>query len=59
LNDKISQLEIELGKIAEKEDNEKFESMTVQQRKDTEGSLREVQKNIEEMDQSLRGALEA
>jgi len=31
----------------------------MQQRKDTEGSLREVQKNIEEMDQSLRGALEA
>ena len=60
LNDKISQLEIELGKKAEKEDNEKLkervtkiESMIVQQRKDTEGSLREVQKNIEEMDQSL------
>jgi len=37
----------------------KIESMMLQQRKDTEGSLHEVQKNIEEMDQSLRSALEA
>ena len=49
-----------------KKDNEKLkervtkiESMIVQQRKDTEGLLREIQKNIEEMDQFLQGALEA
>ena len=57
LNDRMSQLELELQQKAEKVEYEKFNerltkitSMVELQRQDTDSSLREVRKNIEEMD---------
>jgi len=66
LNDRMSQLELELQRKAEKVEYEKLNerltkitSVVELQRQDTDSSLREIRKNIEEMDQSFHSALEA